>query len=682
MMKITVFIYYLIILCLTVNRTAYADSGLSGQLETQQTILNQLKQLSLKELGEVQVYNPEGTLTARKSQKLLETPAALFVLTQADLQRAGVTHIAEALRLVPGIQVARAYANRWAISARGLSGSSSSKLLVMLDGRTLYNPKDATVDWDTQSNILLEDIERIEVIRGPGASLWGSNAVNGIINIVTKTAQQTQGRLITLHLGQGEEQAILGLRQGGQIADKGHYRVYGKFYQHDTFVNAQGQDQQDNWQTKQGGFRADIALTQKDHMTIQGDIYDGFTKQVLLVPLGTLPYLDNHYIHLSGFNLLGRWQHDLDQGDIIVQAYYDWSHRNQVLFLNEKRGTFDLDLQHRWLLNAHQEMIWGLGFRQVQDDFIENSPVITLTPDQRQDTTLSAFGQLEWTLQPERLTLTLGSKFEYNDYAGFEYQPTARLFWIPYTKHSFWGALSRAVRTASRYDRDFETHVALFDPRLGTAVRLNVVGNVDFQSEVLTAHELGYRFTPNSDFLWDVSLFYNQYDKLRTTELVSFDPFPPTLSAQYSNKMEGEVYGLEMAAHWQVNQNWRLVATYSYAQVQLHLQSTSRALGGEIEEGDTPHHQATIRSLFSLSPHWDFDQILYYVDNVPNQNAPHYTRFDIRLGWHPRPTLTLSTGVKNVFDNQHIEFGRFAQGNVEIADEVRRAFYIQLDYRF
>ncbi|MEN8215591.1 MAG: TonB-dependent receptor [Pseudomonadota bacterium] len=269
----------------------------------------------------------------------------------------------------------------------------------------------------------------------------------------------------------------------------------------------------------------------------------------------------------------------------------------------------------------------------------------------------------------------VGKQFEHNDYVGFEYQPSTRLLWSPHDQHSLWAAVSRAVRTPSRYDEDSEVRVQLGD------FGMNALGNRDFQSEVLTAYELGYRLTPTHNFFLDLSLFYNDYDKLRTIEPIGFQP-PSTLITTYNNQMTGEVYGLEMAAQWQISNDWRLMATYTYTDVQLHMLPTSQSAIGEVEEGDTPHHQATLRSLLNLPHNIEFDTALYYVDNVPNQHTQNYTRFDIRLGWQAQKDFNLSLGARNLFDSQHPEFGIGLEGNVQIHDEVRRAFYIHMNYRF
>jgi iron complex outermembrane recepter protein len=644
-------------------------------LEKKRALFNRLKKLSLKDLGKVRFYNPEASSAARKTQRLLDTPSALFVLSQEDIHRAGITSIPEALRLIPGVQVARVYANRWAISARGLNGLISSKLLVMIDGRTVYSPYTASVFWDVQ-DVLIEDIDRIEVIRGPGGSLWGANAVNGIINIITKTPEQTQGGLITTHLGVGEEQAILGLRHGGKMK-KGHYRVYGKFYEHESFLDAQGEETDDNWQMKRAGFHSNWDLSQRDKFSLQGDVYDGFEKQTNFLPLDS-PRIANHHIYVKGFNLLTRWKRRLSKGDMILQSYYDLTERDDTSFLKEERGTYDLDFQHRWRSSARQEFIWGLGFRYTHDKYKNYTQIVDLEPHKRQDRLFSAFIQGEFLLQPQRWKMVLGSKFEHNDYTGFEYQPTARLLWTPHEQHSAWMAISRAVRTPSRYDATNKTNI------LQGQTRFKNVGNLDFRSEVLRAYELGYRFTPSNDFFLDTALFYNDYKKLRTFEIKDFQPYPPpaTVMTRFENQMTGEVYGLEMALHWQATKDWRWVATYTYTDVQLHLLPSSDSVFKEIEEGDTPHHQATLRSLLNLPHDLTFDTVLYYVDNVPNQNTPHYTRFDLRLGWQASRNLDLSIGARNLFDNQHPEFGMGLSGNIDIPDEVRRAFYLHVDYRF
>lgn len=674
-MTITRFSFYLRLLLslgLVVVGMPIPASDQESDIQAKRAIIKQLKNLKLAELIEVETFNPKARSAARKVQKLSETAAALFVLTQEDLRRAGVTRIAEALRLVPGVQVARIDANKWAISARGLNGQYASKLLVMIDGRSVYTQLRSEVYWDVQ-DLLIEDIERIEVIRGPGASLWGANAVNGVINIITKAATETQGNLITAYHGQGEEQNILGLQHGGKLDNGLAYRVYGKFYDHDNFLNAQGQDQHDDWQMKRGGMRMDWEKSETEKMTLQTDAYSGQANQTVFV---TNPFVGvlNDEVNTNGVNVLGRWERDLEHGDMILQAYYDHTHREDAS-LEETRNTYDLDFQHRWQRNETQELIWGLGFRQTRDD-ITSSPSLSYDPPRRTNNLASAFVQGELTWQPWRFTL--GSKFEYTDTAGLEIQPTLRVLWSHNAQHNFWAAISRAIRAPSRSDQDGRTETLSFNG----ITKLKALASEDFKAEQLLAYELGYRFTPIPQFLLDTTIFFNQYDDLRNVEQTGFDPYsrPPTVFLRSNNNMYGEIYGAELALHWQVLPTWKVIGSYSYLDVQLHLNGSSPL--GEQEEGDTPNNQATLQSQWSLPQHLEFDTAWYYVDNVSNQKVPRYHRFDLRLGWKPLPTLEVSAGVRNLFDPQHREFGNMFSGNTVIANEVPRAVYLQLKYRF
>lgn len=660
-------------LFLTVGIPSYA-SDMDPEMQAKRAVIMLLKNLTLADLIEVETFNPKALSAARKIQKLSDTAAALFVLTQEDLRRAGVTRISEALRMVPGVQVARIDANKWAISARGLNGQYASKLLVMIDGRTVYTPLRSEVYWDVQ-DLLIEDIARIEVIRGPGASLWGANAVNGVINIITKSALETQGNLISTYLGQGEEKGIVGVQHGGEFGNSVAYRVYGKFYDHDHFLDAEGQAQPDDWQMNRGGFRLDWKATETDNLSLQSDVYKGSAGQKVLAPI-PFPNIFNDQMNLDGVNLLGHWERNWSNGDMVLQAYYDHTHR-QDASLSESRDTYDLDFQHRWQRHETQEFIWGLGFRQSRDNLI-SSPVFIYTPSQRQNNLFSAFVQGEFLLQP--LRITVGSKFEHNDYTGWEIQPTLRALWNLNAQHSLWGAVSRAVRTPSRSDVDGRTETL----DLLSLMRFNVLGNPEFKSETLLAYELGYRFSPANRFLLDTTLFFNQYDDLRNIRPIGFDlsGHLPTILFQNDNNMYGEIFGLELALHWQVFNTWKLIGTYNYLQVQLHLHESVPSPLGEQEERDTPKHQASLRSLWSLPYKLELDGAWYYVDSVPNQQTEKYQRVDVRLGWRPKPTLDLSLGVRNLFDSQHREFGDVFSGNFVLADEVPRAVYMQLKYQF
>ncbi len=419
--------------------------------------IHDLKKLSLTELMEVEIFNPSGSLAARKVQKLSETPAALFVLTQEDIRRAGITSIPEALRMVPGLQVARMDSSQWAISARGLNEQFASKLLVMIDGRTVYSPLRSQVNWDVQGT-LMEDIDRIEVIRGPGASLWGANAVNGVINIITKSAKDTQGTLITSTFAKGEEKNILGIRHGGKLGEDGHYRVYGKFYEHDSVVN-------DNWQMKRAGFDIDW-----DSFSLQGGIYDGFMK------LNSASFTNpnepiNATTTVSGLHLLSRWQH----GNMILQSYFNRMKRNGT-YWDSTHNIYDIDFQHSSQLSDKHEFIWGLGFRYT-DSSIDNSEFTSYIPNNKKYNLFSAFVQNEFIVTDD-LRLIIGSKFEQNHSTGFEIQPNIRMLWNINEKHSMWAAVSRAVRTPSRIDQDLQLNIII--PH---SPKLLISGNPELNSE-------------------------------------------------------------------------------------------------------------------------------------------------------------------------------------------------------
>lgn len=641
--------------------------------------------LDIEELLKIEIVS--ATSASRKQQSLLETASALSVITQEDIRRSGATHLAEALRLVPGIQVARMNANKWAISARGFNNAFASKLLVMIDGRSVYSTLRSEVNWDMQ-NVLLEDVERIEVVRGPRASLWGANAVNGIINIVTKSAKKTQGNLITAQIGIGEEENILGIRHGGQLTNNSDYRIYAKTYKHNSFLDAQGDELNDNWEIKQAGFRNDWHMSEQKEFTIQADVYDGFARQRVISNSRQVPFNDE--VDFNGFNVLGRWEQKVTNGNLILQTYYDFAKRNDYL-LEDSRGNFDIDFQRLWIPTANQEYVWGLGFRHTYDEVIGLDNVRYI-PSERKANWYSGFLQADFIVPAfadnetswdnwEFLRFTLGTKVEHNDYSQFEIQPTARVFWTPVPNHHIWLAVSRAIHTPSRTDQDSVTEI---DTPEGYVLN---VGNPDFRSESVIAYELGYRFFASHDWLVDVNLFANDYDKLGSVEQIDSAGSPnANIVYQATNQLYGESYGIELASNWQIDPYWKLMGTYTFQQIQLHTMTTDRTttLLAEDIEHNSPRNQASLRSLFNLSTQWELDTTLYYVDNLSSQHIHAYTRFDARLGWRPYPNgLEISAGVRNLFDNQHPEFvGNIDSNSKLVSSEVPRTLYLQLKYRF
>jgi len=538
---------------------------------------------------------------------------------------------------------------------------------------------------------LLEDLDRIEVIRGPGATLWGANAVNGVINILTKNARDTQGGLLTLGVG-SEERGFGGVRYGGKLRDHVYYRVYAKCFNRDDFVYASGEDAADGWEALRGGFRIDWDVSGSNSLTLQGDIYNEDVGQTLILaslepPFERTPKCNAHVVE---GDLLGRWEHTFsDVSDMALQLYYDRIERDDTFLVVGFYHTFDLDFQHRLGLGERQEIVWGLGYR-LTSDHLDSLFALSFNQDSRDYDLLSIFVQDEITLVENRLRTTFGSKFEHNDFTGFEIQPNVRLLWTPNKRHTVWSAVSRAVRTPSRADDDmgYARQVlppgALF-PDSPTALVV-ASGNRDYESEELLAFELGYHLHPMDWLFLDLATFYHVYDKLHTYELgtlfLETTPAPPHLVIPVfaENKRYGETYGGQLSADWQVSDGWRLRAAYSYLQMQLYLDEDSGDTGTEGAEGESPHHQLSLRSSMDLSGNVELDLGCRYVDNLPSIDVGSYFSLDVHLGWHPRDNLKVSVVGQNLLDDHHPEFRAVAIPFV--ASEVERGVYGKITWYF
>jgi len=634
----------------------------------------------------------EVTTVSRKPEKLAESPAAVSVITQEDIHRSGVTSIAEALRLAPGLEVARVDASQWAISARGFNDAFANKLLVLQDGRSVYTPLFSGVFWDVQGT-MLEDIDRIEVIRGPGAALWGANAVNGVINIITRSAKDTQGTLLTAG-GGTEERAFAGIRYGDKLSENSFFRVYGTYFNRDNSVLANGNDAHDSWQMGRWGFRLDWDVSDRNLVTIQGDAYRGSINQVFgtFDPSDTTNFFRNvqDNFEVVGGNLLGRWTTTLSpESDLRVQAYYDRTERDTVIF-KEKRDTFDIDFQHRFPLGQRNDVVWGLGYRLTSDQ-VGNTPTIALVPDSRTLNLFSGFLQDEIALVPDKLRLTLGSKFEHNDFTGVEIQPSGRLLWTPTEHQTAWASVSRAVRTPSRAEENIQLNRVIPAGGLfpGSPVAVSTIfGNEDLESEKLLAYELGYRIQPAKQVSFDLAAFYNDYDDLRTIELgfsPTQGPTPPPAGALFipmhaANHLYGETYGLEAAATWEITHWWRLQPAYTYLQMQLHKRAGSTDTSSELDEGKSPHNQFTLRSSMDFPRDISLDCTLRYVDNLPALQIDSYIQLDLRIAWRPIKNLELALVGQNLLDDRHAEFRPSFIATQQA--EIQRGFYGKVTWRF
>lgn len=639
-----------------------------------------LTNLSLDELMKVEV-----TSVSKREQRLFEAPAAVRVITQEDIRRSGATSIPELLRMVPGLQVAKISSNKWAITSRGSNSEFANKLLVLIDGRSVYTPLFAGVYWDVQ-DVLLEDIERIEVIRGPGASLWGSNAVNGVINIITKKARDTLGGLITVGTGT-QERGFGGIRYGNKIGSHAHYRVYAKYFDRCPSLDETGKDAADGWDVLRGGFRLDWNISQTDSLTVQGDIYrgdiGGRIKQTLAFP----PFSESadEQVRTGGGNVLTRWSRVLSpECELSLQFYYDRTHRDELL-LGEVRNTWDFDFQHKFAARRN-EIVWGMGLRTTSDD-ISSSFMIVLDPASRTTSLFNLFVQDEITLVENRLRLTVGSKFERNPYTGFASQPSARLMWMPRKGHAVWAAVSHADRTPSRVERDMRINISVVPPDMsGLMTYLSLFGNRAFESEQLNAYELGYRFQPTPRIFLRVAAFVNDYNKLsRTlvgTPFFERTPQPPHLVIPLlpDNGGESKTRGIEASVDWAVAKRWRLAGAYSWFEQTRASQAQSGAK--ESIPDESPRNQFNIRSLLNLTNRLECDAAVYYVDKLPALAVPSYLRTDLRFGWHVSEALEMSLAGQNIFDQRHIEFAvsQFDSGGPRIA--VERSVFGKVTWRF
>ena len=601
----------------------------------------ELQVASFADLSLEQLANIEVTSVSRRSERLSDAPASIYVITNDDIRRSGVRSLPEALRLAPNLQVARTNASQYAISSRGFNNSIGNKLLVLIDGRTVYTPLFSGVFWDMQ-DVMLEDVERIEVISGPGATLWGANAVNGVINVITRRARDSQGMLVTAGVGNRDDSA--GFRYGGAFGETGHYRVYGKSQDLQNTRNAAGVSFPDGWQRGQVGFRADWGQDSRN-FTVQGDAYSGKSE--------TRPTFGP--INVSGTNLLARWNEKFSSGsDLRLQVYFDRSEREDRSGFQGNVDKYDIEFQHGIPLGAHKVM-WGGGYRHARDDVpstLPASPLIALVnrfvPPARTLTWENIFVQDEIRLN-EKLDFTVGLKLENNDYTGWEKLPSARLAWKPESNQLLWGAVSRAVRAPARLDRDFNL-VAV-----GTLVPANfppiIAGGPYFESEVATVFEIGYRAQPSDVLSYSVTAFRHNYKKLRSG-------MPPP--AFIENKMSGIENGMEAWATWQAARAWRLSGGFSTLRQHLGIDPGSRDPTGPIALGNDPDHQWMLRSSYNFTEHSEFDVMVRRVGSLPVQ-APGrpvqaYTAVDARLGWRPSRNTEVSLTLENLFDSEHAEF--------------------------
>ncbi len=656
------------------NTTASHQEG----EEAAYTDVGGLLDLDIDDLGNVDMVVPafdvEVTSVTRNESTVGRSPAAVHVITQEMIRRSGKTSVPELLRMVPGLQVARINSNIWAISSRGFNNRFANKLLVLIDGRSVYTSTFSGVNWDVQ-DLVLEDIERIEVIRGPGATVWGANAVNGVINIITKRAQDTQGLMIAAG-GGDQDKSINQFRYGGVTSGNVHYRVYGKHFERAAGFSPDPTGPHDDWRQGRLGFRADWgdADCQCDTATVQGELYSGAAGEhfpALPIPGPPFTAAVTGDAVVSGGHFLARWDHRIDdETNYHLQAYYDRRNRRDV-FADQHVDTFDVEFQHRSLVCWHHAVTWGLGYRLVSDNHPATFPhSFSLDPVSRQTNLCSAFIQDEIELVDDELTFLVGCKFEHNGYSGFEYQPTGRLLWMLDERRAVWGAVSRAVRTPSRVAEDMRLRLLIMPP----VVFGQFDGTRALEAEDLMAYEIGYRAQPTDAFSWDVTLFHNDYE-----DLITFLPtgppagFPPTVPFVFANAGSAETFGVELSCQWQPADWWRLSGWYSFISVH---PADRFDPGGERM---TPRNQAWLMISRDLPRGWEVDVLGRYVDTVPGADARNYISLDLRLGWRPVDRWEFSVVGQNLLDSHR---GEFLYNFVNAQPtEVRRGVYAQVVFR-
>jgi iron complex outermembrane recepter protein len=631
--------------------------------------------LGLEQLANM---NVKVTSVSKKEESLSGAPAAIYVITSEDIARGGFASVPDALRMVPGLSVAQVNAHAWMISARGFDDIPNEKMLVLIDGRSVYTPLYGGVNWDVQE-IPLEEIDRIEVIRGPGGTLWGENAINGVINIITKNTEQTQGGYATSSYGY-DEGDVAGARFGGRVGERFSYRIYGSGAYWEPFVDASGKPLHNNWDMVQGGTRMEWKPTMKDAVTLEMRGYDGQVGDIgnVTTPTSQTTVSDRYPIH--GENILARWEHTFsERSSAAVLAYCDWTDRGDIAFAAESRNTCDLETQHNFQIKPRHSIVWGTQFRTTGDQtrvtFYNH-----FTPPGFRENLFGAFGQYEWDIVPNRLKLIAGVKLGHNPYTGFETQPQIRAVWTPHKGHNVWGAVSRAVRIPTRNETD--NFLIANDIPGPVPTHYVFIGNPDLRAASLRAYELGYRFQPGQKFSLDAAAFYNEYHDLifpfpsSLPPIVNQNPPYTLIPLTFSNGFSSQTHGLEVGAKWMPWHPWLLSV------------GVTEDRGTSFSMSSTPQHQFNVQSRLDLPHNFNFDSALYHYAGIPPSAValilspvPIRNRVDAGLSWHTPQGLTLELLGRNLQASRHAEsaptFVDFAESG-----DIRRSVVARISWDF
>ncbi|MUI11656.1 TonB-dependent receptor [Massilia dura] len=612
-----------------------------------------IAELSLEQLSDIVI-----TSVSRQEERLGNAAASIYIISNNDIRRSGARSLPEALRLAPNLQVARADARNYAVTARGFNSLQSNKLLVLIDGRNVYTPLFSGVQWDAQ-DVLLEDVERIEVISGPGGTIWGANAVNGVINVITRSAKDTQGTLVTAAASSEDREGSV--RYGGALPNDGHYRIYARYVDaddaaRDTGLAATGLTR------RQAGFRADWDRP-RGGFTLSGDVYQGELAQRTGSP-----------IRISGANLVTRLTRRLaDDSNVRLQLVLDHVERDQPNTLYERLDTVELEAQHGVRLGTSHNVTWGAGYRYSRDR-IANGRNQAYLPNDLSMHWASLFAQDEVALR-EDLRLTVGIKAEHNQYTGGEFLPGLRLAWTPDSRQLLWASLARTVRTPSRYDRDLYT--PLRPVAVGGVPRYIFGGGPAFESETANVAELGYRIQPSPRWSYSATAFFASYDKLRTQEPNPRGPAYSGLS-EVRNMAYGRTRGIEMWARWQATDNWRLSGGLVVQRVDTALRPGSRDGSGAFGVATAdPGHYWQLRSSHDLPGDMQLDWTLRKVGALPRPAVPSYHELDLQWLWKATRNLDVALIGQNLLHRSHPEFGAAPNRSV-----FERTAVLRLTYRF
>jgi iron complex outermembrane recepter protein len=633
--------------------------------------------MSLEQLTTIEVSS-----FSRKDQELFKTPAAIFVITREDIRSSGASSLPELFRIVPGMQVAQVYANEWAVSARGFNSRFADKMLVLIDGRSIYSEIYSGVFWD-QNDLLLEDIDRIEVIRGPGGTLWGANAVNGIINIITSKASHTLGTQIVAEAGRMDNEASI--RYGATIGDKIQYRTSLKFLRRNQLLSDDGTPAGDAGDALRGAARIDWQAKQKDWLTFHGDIYRGSEGQHVYpaLPTSDFDWVADSVKTGGGYGLT-RWEHRFDGSDIALQAYFTQESHEENAGTGREH-SFDIDFQHHLHPLKRNDIVWGAGYRLTTDK-ISGDPLPFLHARHR-DTLTSLFFEDDYSLVPGKLVLTGGTKLQHNSYTGIEFQPGARALWTPNSQQSIWSSISRAVRTPSVQDRDLHFFQAL--PAMGPLpITALALGNPEFRSEVVLAYETGYRQRLGRLFSADIASFINEYTHLRDqqplTPYLMFSPAPTVVAPiLYTNGMKTSSHGVEAAISWTPLASLRFQTSYAWANARLRLIDDQPVVNGD--HWSTPTNTLNVRGTWAFARSWSLYSSLYSVSKLDRASelalpVGAYQRLDAHISYSLGERVQLSAGADNLLRSRHAEFN--PQDGYSIRSQVPRSAFAKIVWYF